>query len=126
MTITSVCGCRSLTLRSTSSPSPPRPMRRSVMTTSNSPVPSARSAESGSARLGGEERIEDAREVLGLDSLSRVFHFEEGLSGLPAQPHGDAASSFDRVASVAEQVPEHGLDLTRVDGEPHRRKRVDG
>src|SRR5437868_11035428 len=205
MTITSVCAICSFTLRRTSRPSPPFPIRRSVMTTSKSPAESARSAvarfsacstacpsavrrmssmvrmlslssttssramvitlprarrahrflvggqrqrdregaaparlaphrdpavvpfddavddgqaEAGAACLGGEEGIEDARQVLGGDSLARVLDLEHGLAGLATQPHPELAAGLGRVARVAEQVPEDRLDLTRVPRPP--------
>src|SRR5437764_2350016 len=213
MTMTSVCGCRSFTLRSTSSPSPPRPMRRSVMTTSNSPSPSACSADArfsawttawpsavrrissivrmlslssttsrramdptltrarrahrfllrrewesdgehaaspgfaahGDApamslddlvndgepqprptSLGGEERIEDARQILSGDALPGVLDLQESLADLALEPDGDAAAGIGRVARVAEQVPQDGLDLIRVHRQPHGRVDVEG
>src|SRR5712671_5084879 len=185
MTITSVCACASFTLRRTSSPSPPFPMRRSVITTSKSPPATARCAEAtfsacstaypsavrrmssivrmlslssttrsraidvtlpracrahrffafgqgerhreraaparlaahrdaaavafddpvddgeaqpGAVGLGGEERVEDAGQVVSRDPLSGILHLQERLPGLPAQLDRDAAARLGRVA----------------------------
>ena len=68
-----------------------------------------RQAEPGpsAARLRGEKRREDLRDVLGLDAVTRVGELDAREAGLPARDDDERAAPFrHRVASVGHEVHE--------------------
>src|SRR5207253_10665097 len=76
-------------------------------------------AEAGAPLLGGEERVEDALQVVGADALARVGDLEQRLVVVAREPHVDAAAGRGGVGGVAEKVPEHLAELPRVGPDQH-------
>jgi len=75
-----------------------------------------RQAQAGAAThgLGREERVEDARQMLGSDAAAVVLDLDPDLVPGVAAAHDDqAALRADRLGRVDEQVQEHLIELRR-------------
>src|SRR6185437_13542066 len=84
-----------------------------------------RQAEAGAAadRLGGEERIVDARQLLWRDPRSGVGNLGDRLAVDNARRHRQPAALRHRVARVEEQVEKHLLQLVLDAADDDRRGR---
>ena len=82
-----------------------------------------RQAEAGALadRLGREERIVDARQVLARNARPGVADFGHDSPVFDARADRQPAALRHRVARVQEQVQEHLLQLV-LDAEHHRRR----
>src|SRR6185436_6035336 len=75
-----------------------------------------RQAEAGALahRLGGEERIVNAREVLSRNAVAGVGDLGDGFAAFDARRNRQPAAARHRIARVEEQVQEHLLELELV------------
>src|SRR6185436_19036285 len=70
-------------------------------------------------RLGGEERIVNARQLLGRDAVAGVGDFGHGFAAFEARRNRQPAAARHRIARVEEEVQEDLLQLELVADHVH-------
>src|SRR5690606_3917225 len=75
-----------------------------------------RETEPGAMALGGEERLEEPRPMLGLDARALVFDDDLRAGRGAAHSDADGAAVGHGLARVAQQIEQRLFDLPFVDG----------